>query len=89
MIRQSIVFHGRVQGVFFRATACSFASGLGLVGWVRNRDDGTVEMEVEGDAKPVHALLEALRERYGPGIRHVSINEREVVGEESGFRIVN
>jgi len=44
---------GRVQGVFFRAAAAEQARALGLVGYARNRDDGTVEIVAEGDR---HAL---------------------------------
>jgi len=42
-----------VQGVFFRAAAAEQARALGLVGYARNRDDGTVEIVAEGDR---HAL---------------------------------
>ncbi len=38
------VVSGRVQGVFFRAATRNEAQRLGLTGWVRNRDDGTVEV---------------------------------------------
>jgi acylphosphatase len=39
---------GRVQGVGFRWFAKELADSLKLSGWVRNRDDGSVELEVEG-----------------------------------------
>ncbi|MHB8455103.1 MAG: acylphosphatase [Acidiferrobacterales bacterium] len=38
------VVSGRVQGVFFRAATRNEAQRLGLTGWVRNQDDGTVEV---------------------------------------------
>lgn len=40
--------HGIVQGVFFRKFSCMKANKLGIKGWVRNTDDGTVEIEAEG-----------------------------------------
>lgn len=40
---------GSVQGVFFRATAQETARALGLRGWVRNTDDGGVELVACGD----------------------------------------
>ncbi len=48
---------GRVQGVFFRQSTCEQARMLGLAGWVRNMDDGTVEMEVCGPKPKVDALV--------------------------------
>jgi acylphosphatase len=44
-----IVVHGRVQGVWFRGSAQSFASVRGLTGWAKNCPDGTVEIHVEGE----------------------------------------
>ena len=44
MIRKHILFYGRVQGVGFRYHATYKASLLGLTGWVRNLEDGSVEM---------------------------------------------
>ncbi len=43
-----IVVQGRVQGVWFRGSAQSFASERGLGGWAKNCPDGTVEIHVEG-----------------------------------------
>ena len=44
----SILVSGRVQGVFYRASAKSKAEELGLTGFVQNLPDGKVYMEVEG-----------------------------------------
>jgi acylphosphatase len=52
-----IVVHGRVQGVGFRYFVRRVGSRLGLGGDVRNCDDGTVEIEVEGDAKLLAAFI--------------------------------
>lgn len=51
-------FHvaGRVQGVFFRASTRDEARRLGLTGWVRNREDGGVELVACGVAGAVDAL---------------------------------
>jgi acylphosphatase len=56
MPRLHLILRGRVQGVFFRASACEQAELLGLVGWVRNRPDGAVEIVAEGDASSLTRL---------------------------------
>lgn len=48
-MRVHISIHGQVQGVFFRHSAKQEAERLGIVGWVRNNPDGSVEIEAEGD----------------------------------------
>jgi acylphosphatase len=57
MRRARAIVSGRVQGVSYRAETASQARRLGVVGWVRNRPDGTVELEVEGPPEKVAALL--------------------------------
>ena len=62
--------HGRVQGVFFRASAQTVAQGLGLTGWVRNCSDGSVEIHAEGDRKKLEELIAWCRQ--GPDYASVS-----------------
>lgn len=47
---------GRVQGVGYRWSLCAEAEILGLDGWVRNRQDGSVEALIQGPAEAVEAL---------------------------------
>ena len=58
MIRASVVFRGRVQGVFFRANAKSKADELGVKGWVMNTLSGDVQAVFEGREEKVKALIE-------------------------------
>lgn len=53
---------GRVQGVGYRAWTCRMAARLGLAGWVRNVEDGTVEGVAEGDQRALSLLAEALNQ---------------------------
>ena len=53
--------HGRVQGVWFRESMRQEAERLGIVGWVRNCHDGTVESVVQGTATAVEAITEWAR----------------------------
>ena len=46
--RWRLIVRGQVQGVGYRASCCGRAKDLGLSGWVRNRSDGSVEVEAEG-----------------------------------------
>jgi len=60
---------GRVQGVGFRWFTRRSAEELGLSGSVRNRVDGSVEVEIQGPAAAVEKMIEALRR--GPGAARV------------------
>ncbi|MEJ2209320.1 MAG: acylphosphatase [Anaerolineae bacterium] len=53
--------HGRVQGVSFRYYTVRRARDLNLTGYVRNRGDGTVEVEAEGPRRRLEDLLSFLR----------------------------
>ena len=59
MIVRHVFIHGRVQGVGFRAFVEDAAGRLGLEGWVRNRDDGTVEALFAGSEQAITAALDA------------------------------
>lgn len=65
---------GRVQGVFFRASAREEAQRLGLTGRARNRADGSVEVIACGDAAALDALERWLH--VGPPLARVSRVER-------------
>lgn len=56
MARLHAIIRGRVQGVFFRSSLADRATSLQLVGWVRNRLDGSVECVAEGDEAALLAL---------------------------------
>jgi acylphosphatase len=62
--------HGRVQGVFYRAKTQKTAEGLGLAGWVKNCEDGSVEIHAEGDKVKLEELIEWCHR--GPALAKVS-----------------
>jgi len=67
--RLHAVVHGDVQGVGFRYFVQRKAQQLGLRGWVRNNDDGTVEVVAEGERGALEQLKRALDE--GPRMARV------------------
>ena len=79
--------HGRVQGVFFRDTVRRRAGERGVTGWVRNRDDGTVEAVFEGEPEAVESMLRFV----GEGPRGAVVERVEVFEERpedaSGFAV--
>ena len=60
--RLHAVIYGRVQGVNFRAATRRQAEGLGVVGWVRNLPDDTVEVVAEGVRSRLQQLLNWLHD---------------------------
>ena len=53
-----VKIHGKVQGVWFRASTKQKAEQLGLTGWVRNTDDGCVEAVFVGGEKQVQDMIQ-------------------------------
>jgi acylphosphatase len=86
--RISCIVHGCVQGVAFRTSAQQQARRLRLVGWVRNRADGTVEMLAEGERIHLHQLVDWCYQ--GPPaarVTRVEVQWAESEGTLSGFEI--
>ena len=82
-IHREAVVHGKVQGVWYRASTQQKATELGLVGWVCNQPDGTVRLVAEGPEVAVQALLDWCH--VGPP--HAVVSKVEVsAGEIAGFQ---
>lgn len=87
--RIHLVLRGRVQGVFFRASAQREARRLGLTGWVKNRNDAAVELVAEGEEDQVKDFLSWAQ--HGPSTARVDKVEtrwRSYTGEFPDFRIL-
>lgn len=79
---------GRVQGVFYRASAEETARQLGLAGWVRNLSDGRVELVACGESRKLAALEKWLgRGPVGARVDQVNATDLELVDELTDFRI--
>ena len=84
--RVHLHIRGRVQGVWYRASAREEALALGLTGWVRNRPDGSVELLAEGSASALEALIAWCGK--GPPLARVDevrAERGEATGEFQGF----
>ncbi len=86
-MRFELTFHGRVQGVGFRAVSHELANEHGVTGWIRNEADGTVSLIAEGDRGAVEAYLDALRERMGSHIDSEKLTTSETTRGYAGFEI--
>lgn len=86
--RYFLRWEGQVQGVGFRFTNTNLAQARSLTGWVRNMEDGSVEMELQGTPANIVSLLEALHasyERMGTRFRLVDAQARTPLANEDGF----
>lgn len=72
---------GRVQGVFFRASARDRAISIGVTGWVRNTREGGVELVACGENSQLSQLESWLRE--GPAYADVKDVQSESIAEEN------
>jgi acylphosphatase len=84
-----LVIRGRVQGVGFRYFVVRRAATLGLGGWVRNRQDGVVEVQAEGPRGALESLLAAVR-RGPTGARVTMVDEAwsERDASHQGFQVL-
>ena len=89
-IRAELMIAGRVQGVFFRASAQAEAMRLGLCGEVGNLPDGGVEATVEGPRGAVEEFI-AWCKRGPPSARveQVQVKFSPIRGEFRTFRVAH
>jgi len=88
--RAHIIVSGHVQGVCYRMNACMEARRYGVSGWIRNRRDGTVELEAEGSQDSVEEMIRWCRR--GPAlavVREVHVAEAPTRNDGKPFRIVD
>ena len=78
---------GRVQGVGFRMFVQQNALELGITGWVKNMDDGTVTMEVQGYPAQVDELRRLLREDSYIEIAETEMKEIPIDPDERSFGV--
>jgi acylphosphatase len=88
IVRVHALVNGEVQGVGFRAFTEYHATQKGLHGWVRNRQDGKVEVEAEGPRPILEAFLQVLEQ--GPPLSRVTqviVDWKDSNRQTQGFTI--
>ncbi len=87
--RLQAIVHGRVQGVSYRYYTTLKADELAIVGWVRNRNDGTVEVLAEGTEDALEQFEAWLHEGSPHSrVEEIYVTREEATGEFSQFRTV-
>jgi len=80
-------FFGQVQGVGFRYTAKSLADELGLVGFVKNINDDTVELVALGKEKNLKNFLKKVQENFNNNIKDVKYSWSKPSETYQNFKI--
>jgi acylphosphatase len=90
MVRYNIIVNGYVQGVGFRYFVRITASNYGINGWVRNKMNGTVEIDAEGNEINMNKFIEVIKKgnRFSE-VEDISINEIRSYENYRDFNIVD
>jgi acylphosphatase len=83
------IVEGEVQGVGFRYSAAREARAIGLCGWVRNAEDGTVEVWAQGDPANLDLFIDWLWQ--GPSaasVRDVRLSWENPIQSYNSFGVV-
>jgi len=86
--RAHVRIYGTVQGVTFRASTRRECRNRGLVGWVQNLRDGSVEAVIEGAREDVDEVVDWAHE--GPpraDVENLDVEWEEPTGEFGEFRV--
>ena len=87
-IRKAARAQGRVQGVGFRFFVQTEAKKARVTGWVKNENDGSVTMEIQGTPEQLAALEERIKKGNGfASVSRLDSDEIAVVAGESQFSI--
>ena len=82
-----VLYSGRVQGVGFRYTARRIAQGHTVTGFVRNLDDGRVELVAEGSSAEIDRVLDEIASAMSGHIRDTQVQKGQVTGKYSSFDV--
>ena len=87
IFHSNVFFSGRVQGVGFRYHALRIAKEFDVSGYVRNLDDGRVQLEAEGEESEVRAFIAEVQDRLDVFIRKTDLSGGYRSARFKGFTI--
>ena len=89
-MRTRILIYGKVQGVFFRVYVQRKAQSLGIRGWVKNRNDGSVEIVADSSKDKIKKLIQWCKNEGSPSSNVQLLKTEEIKNYReklSGFEI--
>ncbi|EOT28691.1 hypothetical protein C805_00212 [Eubacterium sp. 14-2] len=87
IIREHLIFTGRVQGVGFRFKAQHLARHYGVTGWIRNNYDGSVEAQMQGREEELDKIIQSLQQDSYIRIDWITRNRIETESGERSFSV--
>ena len=88
MFQVHLIISGKVQGVFYRASCQEVAQVLGLTGWVKNLQDGNVEVLAQGEKEKIEKLIEWCKKGpSGAKVSGVEIKWGNVLNNSLSFEV--
>ncbi len=85
-----VLYNGRVQGIGFRYTCRYLAKGFSITGYVKNLEDGCVELVAEGSREEINRFLQMIDESdLKPFIRHRTLEWQSATGKWTDFHVVH
>ena len=88
ILRQRVVFAGKVQRVGFRLEVYELAKRLALTGWVRNREDKSVEAEIQGESDKIDFLIQFMKSLKRAKVNKLEIEEIDINKNEKEFILI-
>lgn len=87
VIREHLIFTGRVQGVGFRFRAKCLARHYGVTGWIQNNYDGSVEAQMQGREECLDMIIQSLQQDDYIRIDWIIRERMEPKLQEKGFAV--
>ena len=88
IFRKSVVFGGKVQKVGFRLEVYELAKRLALTGWVRNREDKSVEAEIQGESDKIDFLVHFMKSLKRATVSKLEIEIIDISENENEFILI-